>query len=76
MSMMEKAALQVLQNMTGLTPDEMRAMIEGTIIKISGVHDMLKRIEDKLDQVLDNTPKLADAIEHKSNGSDDHAETQ
>lgn len=76
MSMMEKAALQMLQNMTGLTPDEMRAMIEGTIQKIAALDGTLKRIEQKLDQVLDNTPKLADAIEHQSNGSEGHAETQ
>jgi len=70
MSMMEKAALQMLQNMTGLTPEQMQKMAADGMSLLYGLDERLKRIEEAVLRIDTNTPDLAGPvtlIEDKSN---------
>lgn len=72
MSVMDEMLVKMLQNMTGLTPDEMQRLANNAINLLQTLDNRLKAIEEKLEYLSgygERTP-IVKEIEHVKNNSD------
>lgn len=65
---MEQAALRMLQNMTGLTPDQMQHLATQAISMLNNLEIRLANIEAKVEEIHSYTfPIASNLLEDKSN---------